>query len=121
MKSNNVQDEIFRRKSQIVLRLVELNDGEYENYDSKRDKSSSKLLGASNKHKLCDHQLDGEDGIKNDSKSKTNGSENDEDENDSCCCDCCCGCIKKLCRRRRNKKKMKREKKKSIQNSKSKL
>lgn len=114
MKSNSVHDEIFRRKTKIVLRLVELDAGEYGTWDSKRDKSSLKLLGASNGHKLSENPSGGEGGTKDDllvgQQSKTNDS--DEDEDDSCCCDCCCGCMKKLCRRR-NKKKKKREKEKS--------
>lgn len=129
MKLDYIHDEISSRKSQVVLRLVELNVDEDENCAGKIEKeklqqkntSFERKSHASHANRASTERDD--EGIKDEllhdppsnttpmNRIKLTKAETgeDDDEDETCCCGCCCGCVKKMCRRKKKKDNKDRE------------
>lgn len=124
MKLDYIHDEISSRKSQIVLRLVEINVGESVSNDiHPKDVKTSKVEESVQKSALHEHKVDKDDenlddevgakdesivSVESEAKSsktmlddKTDDNQDDDEEDECCCCNFCCP--KKGCPRRKKK------------------
>lgn len=125
MKLDYIHDEISSKKSQVVLRLVDINVDNYENCTVEFEKKKLQQKNTSVEHKSHEVHRSSESKERDDEGTKdellndppsiatiTNRIkltkdeiDTDEDEYEMCCCGWCCGCVKKLCRRKKKKKK----------------
>lgn len=136
MKLDYIHDEIRSKKSQVVIRLVEVNVDGCRNYDI--DSTKDKSVGQRNMHKnsisfehesivsnkSSDFDIEDKGKLLNSSKlkSRTKNSieftkRDYEDDEDDDCCNCCCGCMKTLCckPRKKGKDRIEKEEKKDIE------